>query len=117
MTVPSRKYATSMPREGLTSELRSCPSEVRIAFLNESIMAVTCGSLQIVDGFAGALPVTAGEAVETPGVPGGSVPINRVEVGRAINVGVAGAGVAGDAHPANRIRPVKKANSILVLIF
>jgi len=84
-------------------------------------MAVTCGSLQIVDGFAGALPVTAGEPVETPGVPGEGVPINRVEVGRARNVGVAGAGVAGDAHAvdtaANRIKPGRKAESTLVFIF
>jgi hypothetical protein len=30
-----------MPREGLTSELRSGPLEVRIADLKESIMGVT----------------------------------------------------------------------------
>jgi hypothetical protein len=72
--------------------------------------------LQIVEGFAGALPVTPGWGEEAPGVKGDGVPINNVEVGRAINVGVAGAGVAGDAHPTKRITPVKKAGSILVFI-
>jgi hypothetical protein len=105
-----------MPREGLTSELRRGPSEVRIAFLKESIMAVTCGSSQIVDGFAGALPVTPGGEEEAPGVTEDGVPLDNVEVGRAINVGVAGGCGAGDAQPTNRIKPSRKAESTLVFI-
>jgi len=109
-----------MPREGLTSELRSCPSEVRIAFLKESIRANTCGSSQIVAGFAGALPVTPGAGDAAPGVTGDGVPIDNVEVGRRINVGVAGACVAGEAHAvntaANRVTLVKQAKSVLVFI-
>src|SRR5687767_8998273 len=105
-----------MPRDGLTSELKRGPSEVRIAFLKESIIAGTCGSLQMVEGFAGALPVTPGGSVGAPGVRGEGVPTTRVEVGRAINVGVAGAGVAGDAQPANSSRPGSKAESTLVFI-
>src|SRR5919106_188987 len=120
MTVPSRKYATSMPREGLTSELRSCPSEVRIAFLKESIRASACGSSQIVEGLAGALPVTSGAGEEAPGVAGDGVPIDNVEVGSKINVGVAGDCVAAEAQAVNtaahRITLVKKAKSILVFI-
>src|SRR5687768_5559277 len=119
MTVPSRKYATSMPRAGLTSELKSGPSEVRIADLKESISAVTCGSPQIVAGFGGALPVTPGAGVETPGVctTADGLPINKVEVGRAMNVGVARGCVAGEAQLTNRIKPSRKAGSVLVFIF
>src|SRR5688572_22521671 len=108
-----------MPREGLTSVLRSCPSEVRIAVLNESIRAVTCGSPQIVAGFGGAVTDPPGRGVEAPGVCATveGVPINKVEVGRAINVGVAGGSVAGDAQPANRIKLSRKDRSILVFIF
>jgi hypothetical protein len=105
-----------MPRDGLTCELRRDPSEVRIAFLKESIIVVTCGSLQIVDGLAGALPVTPGSSVGAPGVREEGVPTTRLEVGRAINVGVAGACVAGDTQPANSIRPRRKAESTLVFI-
>src|SRR5690349_15370496 len=121
MTVPSRKNATSMPREGLTRELSSVPSAVRIAFLKESIIAITCGSPQMVAGFGGAT-VVPGRGV-TPGVcPGvGGVPINRVDVGRARNVGVAGAWVAGEAHAvmmaASRLTPNRKAGSVLMFIF
>jgi hypothetical protein len=94
---------------------------VRIAFLKESIIAVTCGSPQIVAGFGGAT-VVPGRGV-TPGVrPAvGGVPINRVDVGRARNVGVAGAWVAGEAHAvtmaANRLNPNRKAGSVLMFIF
>jgi hypothetical protein len=110
-----------MPREGLTSELRSCPSEVRIAVLKESISVVTCGSPHIVDGLVGATPVTVtpGRGVEAPGVSAavGGVPINKVEVGSAIKVGVGGGCVAGDAHAASRVKPSRKVKSTLVFIF
>ncbi len=110
-----------MPRAGLTSELRSCPSEVRIAFLNESISAVTCGSPQMVDGFVGAMPVTVtpGRGVETPGVSAAvdGVPMIKVEVGRARKVGVGGGCVAGDEQATNRVEPSRNIKSTLISIF
>jgi hypothetical protein len=57
-----------MPRAGLTSELKSGPSDLSTADLNESINAVTCGSLQIVDGFAGEVNVVPAGGVTAPGV-------------------------------------------------
>jgi hypothetical protein len=110
-----------MPRAGLTSELRSCPSEVRMAFLNESISAVTCGSPQIVDGFVRATPVTVtpGIGVEAPGVRTavGGVPMDKVEVGSARKVGVGGGCVAGDEQATNRVEPSRNVKSTLVFIF
>jgi hypothetical protein len=45
------------------------------------------------------------------------VPINRVDVGRAIKVGVAGGKVAGEAQPDNRVKASRIAASRLVFIF
>ena len=71
------------------------------------------------DGFGGALPVTPGGGVTAPGVSVNEdcVPINSVEVGRARRVGVAGACVAGDVQPTNRINPSRNAGSLLRFIF
>jgi hypothetical protein len=57
--------------------------------------------------------------VEAAGVCAGvgGVPIDRVEVGRARNVGVAGGNVAGEAQPDNKVKPIRKAASRLVFIF
>ena len=65
---PSRKKATSMPRDGLTSELKSGPFAFSTADLNELIKAVTCGSLQMVEGFVPTGTVTPGAGVTAPGV-------------------------------------------------
>jgi len=76
----------------------------------------------MVDGFGGAVTDPSGKGVEAPGVRvnGDGVPINKVEVGRAIKVGVAGARVAGDPHAVatvtNRIKLIRKTKSRLVFI-
>jgi hypothetical protein len=109
-----------MPRDGLTSELRSVPSEVRIAVLKESISAVACGSVQIVDGFAGAVTDPFGTTGEAPGVNGEGVLTSSVEVGSARRVGVAAAWVAGEPHAmrttADRVRLNTKTRIRLVAI-
>ena len=93
-----------------------------MADLKESIIAVTWGSPQIVEGFVAAL-VTPGRGVETPGVSArvGGVPINKVDVGRAIKVGVGGTCVAGAAHAVNMtassVKPGRKAKCDLMFIF
>jgi len=111
-----------MPRAGLTSELRSDPFEFRMADLNESIKAVTCGSLQMVDGFAGDETVAPGAGVIAP--PGVSacaagvwVAINNVEVGKMSGVGVRATGVEGNVHAVSRTNPMQIVARILVFIF
>jgi hypothetical protein len=78
-----------MARVGLTSELSFNPSDVRMADLNESISAVTCGSLQILDVVVPAASVTV---IVTPGsgvtAPGVTVRAKGVWV--TADVGVAG---------------------------
>src|SRR6476660_5396275 len=111
-----------MPREGLTKELKSDPFEFKMADLNESIKALTCGSLQIVDGFAGDETVAPGAGVMAP--PGVSacaagvwVAIINVEVGKISGVGVRGTGVEGNVHPASRTNPTQIVARVLVFIF
>jgi len=114
-----------MPRVGLMRELKSAPSDSRIADLNESISAVTCGSVQIVDVVEGVMAVTPGTGVMGAGVtaPGvrvsgrvGCVPINNVGVvvTNGSEVGVAWA--AGDAHAANRTSPIKNIKKVFAFI-
>jgi hypothetical protein len=105
-----------MLREGLTRELRSGPSELSTAFLKESIKAVTCGSLQIVEGAGGATTVVPGAGVTAPGVSdnGDVVCVGKNKVGVAERVGVACA--AEEAHPARRINPIKNIERVLVFI-
>jgi hypothetical protein len=75
----------------------------------------------MVAGFGGATVVPGRGVPAGAWAAVGGVPINRVDVGRARNVGVAGAWVAGAAHAVittdNRIEPNRKAGSILVFIF
>jgi hypothetical protein len=89
-----------------------------MADLKESIIAVTCGSPQIVAGF-GAGTVVPGKGV-VPGRGVAGVPMNKVEVGRARKVGVAGTGVAGDPHAvrmtASRIHPMRTTGSVFAFI-
>src|SRR5689334_18993686 len=101
-----------MPREGLTSELRSDPSEFKMADLNESIKAVTWGSLQMLDGFPPGETVAPGTGVVPPaevtaGEGGAWVEMTNVEVGKAKGVGVGGAGVVGKVHPTSRTNPMQ----------
>jgi hypothetical protein len=76
------------------SELSNIPSEVSTAFLNESINALTCGSLQMLDVLVPGRVVPEGGVTVTPGrgvtAPGVSVRGNGVAV--VDNVAVAGAG-------------------------
>jgi hypothetical protein len=111
MTVPSRKKATSIPRVGLTREPRSVPSDVRTAFLKESINAVTWGSVQIVE-MAGR-PVVPGAGVSAP--PGCGVVcgrMNNVAVTSGVGVGVA----TGRLQAASRKNPMKNVARVLVFI-
>jgi hypothetical protein len=109
-----------MPRAGLTSELKSGPSDLSTADLNESINAVTCGSLQIVDGFVAGIAVVPAGGVTPPGEAvsetGVEVAMNKVEVGKASRVGVGGTGVDGNVQPASRAKPTKVVKRVLVFI-
>jgi hypothetical protein len=90
-----------------------------MADLNESINAVTCGSLQMVEGFVPAGTVTPGAGVTAPGVSetGVGLAMNKVEVGNASRVGVGGGTVlAGMVHPASNANPIKSMDRVLVFI-
>jgi hypothetical protein len=104
-----------MPLDGLTSDESNAPSFVVIAFFNESINAVTWGSLQKsaeetgadVDVAPGTLAVSApvvGMAVSATGVEieaVGEEITGNVSVAKRIGLGVAaGACVADGAHAA-----------------
>ena len=135
-----------MPLVGLTKDASSGPSPVVMAFLNESINAVTWGSWQKFPAGAGAVGVTPGTAVESPvtGVFRGVTPVGgmtvdgmtvagitvnadavsvmitgNVSVAKMRGVGVTTAGGA-EAHAvrtaANRTTPVKCVISILVFM-
>jgi len=71
-------------------------------------------------GFEGDVTVVPAGGVTPPGVSvsekGVWVAINSVEVGKTSGVGVGGAGVAGAAHPTNRVNPIKIAERVLVFI-
>jgi hypothetical protein len=109
-----------MPRAGLTSELRSGPSDLSTADLNESINAVTCGSLQMLDGFVAGIAVVPAGGVTLPGETvsetGVGVAMNNVEVGKASRVGVGGTGVDGNVQAANNVNPIKMIERVLVFI-
>jgi len=107
-----------MPRDGLTSELNSGPFAFSTADLNESIKAVTCGSLQMVEGFVPTGTVTPGAGVTAPGVSelGVGLAMNNVDVGKANGVGVGGTGVEGNVHPTSNANPIKSMDRVLVFI-
>jgi hypothetical protein len=89
-----------------------------MADLNESINAVTWGSLQILVGFPGGGAVTPGAGVTALGMsePGVGLAMNNVEVGTASGVGVRGTGVEGNVHPANNANPIKSMDRVFVFI-
>jgi hypothetical protein len=72
-----------------------------------------------VDGFAGEVTAVPAGGVMATGVsePGVGVAINKVEVGKASRVGVAGTGVEGNVHPTSRTNPMKIVERVLTFIF
>jgi hypothetical protein len=89
-----------------------------MADLNESINAVTCGSLQMVEEVVPAGTVTPGAGVIAPGVSatGVWVAMNNVEVGMASGVGVGRTEAEGKVHPASRTNPIKVVKRVLAFI-